>query len=144
MQSKLTLEEVKTEFEQWRRDRKHRHPIPEHLWVMVKKLIGRYKPSKITQDLRLSYSDFKKKVGDTGTTRKKQSMSVTPSSEVDFLTFVPIQPLSLPQPAVTPLAALTAEIKQANGHIITLHAYNEMAITSILAHVMGSVATGGC
>ena len=54
MSSKLTLEEVKAEFERWRAERKNsRQAIPQYLWKLVKQLTGRYKSTEITRALRV-------------------------------------------------------------------------------------------
>ena len=57
------LEEVRDQFEDWRRTRKNRRaPIPSHLWKAAVKLAGSYSIHSISKALRLNYSDLKERV----------------------------------------------------------------------------------
>jgi hypothetical protein len=59
-QDQTSLDEVKSHFEHWRVTRiKKRERIPEHLWDMVKTLIGQYSLSDITTALRINTSQIK-------------------------------------------------------------------------------------
>lgn len=49
-----TLEDVRTQFETWRKTRKSRKPIPERLWQAAVKLSKSYLPSMICQALHLN------------------------------------------------------------------------------------------
>lgn len=57
-----TLEEVREQFEQWRQTRKKRGMIPDQLWEAAIALSKYHSSYKISQILRLNYSDFKKRV----------------------------------------------------------------------------------
>ena len=60
-----TLEEVRDQFEDWRRTRKNRRdPIPAPLWKAAVKLSGSYSLHSISKALRLNYSDLKDRVHD--------------------------------------------------------------------------------
>jgi hypothetical protein len=66
-----TLEEVKSLFEQWRKDRKHRDIIPEALWDAAASLSGRYSLHEICTCLRLNYNDLK--------ARTKNHVAISPA-----------------------------------------------------------------
>jgi hypothetical protein len=56
----MTLEKVCMAFEAWRANRSNRREhIPEHLWIMVKKLLPLYKRSTICKALHLSGGQLK-------------------------------------------------------------------------------------
>ncbi len=58
-----TLEAVKERFEAWRSDRTNRRePIPQHLWQAAAGLCREHSISCVSQQLRLSYADLKKRV----------------------------------------------------------------------------------
>ena len=57
------LEEVRDQFEEWRRSRKSRRdPIPLRLWKAAVNLSGSYSIHSISKALRLNYSDLKERV----------------------------------------------------------------------------------
>jgi hypothetical protein len=59
-QDQTSLDKVKSHFEHWRATLiKKRERIPEHLWDMVKTLIGQYSLSDITAALRINTSQIK-------------------------------------------------------------------------------------
>jgi hypothetical protein len=58
-----TLEEAEQLFEQWRKDRKRRTPIPAELWKAAISLTGRYSTHKISRYLHLSYNELKHRAG---------------------------------------------------------------------------------
>jgi hypothetical protein len=59
----LTLDEVKSSFEQWRALRKRGARIPDELWQQIRKLDHQaYKPSRIYNTLGISGSQYKKHV----------------------------------------------------------------------------------
>jgi hypothetical protein len=49
-------------FEKWRRTKKHREPIPEHLWKAAVKLARNHPRSHVAKMLRLDYSDLKSRI----------------------------------------------------------------------------------
>lgn len=57
-----TLEDVRTQFETWRKTRKSRKPIPEGLWQAAVELSKSYPPSKICQILHLNYTKLKDRI----------------------------------------------------------------------------------
>ena len=58
-----TLEEVKEQFEQWRRDKKGREKIPEALWTAAVSLTRQQPVFKVAEALRLNYNDLKERAG---------------------------------------------------------------------------------
>ena len=59
--SQLTFEEVREQFEQWRRTRRKRGLIPEQLWEAAVSLTKEYTIHEITKTLRLNYQKFKER-----------------------------------------------------------------------------------
>ena len=70
IQSTLTLEEVAEHFEHWRQNKKKGERIPDQLWREAGDLLGRYGITQVTQTLRLSSTDFKKRRAIAGTERR--------------------------------------------------------------------------
>lgn len=67
--SDLNLASVEEAFSQWRTKRHSlAEPIPEALWSMALRLYPQYKRSKICHHLRLSGSQFKQRLDNTGDT----------------------------------------------------------------------------
>lgn len=65
--SELNLASVEKAFSQWRTNRHSRsEPIPEALWSMALGLYPQYKRSNICRHLRLSGSQFKQRLENTG------------------------------------------------------------------------------
>ena len=56
------LKEVQQQFEQWRKTRKSRKPIPEHLWQAAVELAKQYSINHVARLLRLNHTALKEKV----------------------------------------------------------------------------------
>jgi hypothetical protein len=57
------LETIQKQFESWRSSRtKKREPIPGHLWQAAAGLCREYSIAQVSRELRLSYTDLKKKI----------------------------------------------------------------------------------
>jgi hypothetical protein len=54
-----TLEAVQDLFDQWRKERKHRDPIPPSLWEAALSLTGVHSVYAVAKRLRLNYTNFK-------------------------------------------------------------------------------------
>jgi len=59
--NQATFEEVREQFEQWRRTRRKRGLIPEQLWEAAISLTKEYTIHEITKTLRLNYQKFKER-----------------------------------------------------------------------------------
>jgi len=83
-EQQLTLEQVQTKFENWRKTRVKRGKIPDDLWLQAIELTKTIKTTTIAYALRLNHSDFKAK---TKSLSVKALLSPTKSSEkpVTFL-----------------------------------------------------------
>ena len=57
-----TISQVKEQFKIWRRTRKSPRPIPEKLWAAAVSLTANHSISKISKELVVDYSAFKKRV----------------------------------------------------------------------------------
>ena len=59
------IETVQKRFEAWRSSRaSRREPIPQHLWQAAVGLCREHSISHVSQQLRLSYSDLKKRISE--------------------------------------------------------------------------------
>lgn len=57
------IETVQKRFEAWRSGRTNRRePIPQHLWQAAGELCRKYPISRVSRQLRLSYSDLKQQI----------------------------------------------------------------------------------
>ena len=57
-----TLEEIRDQFETWRKTREKRTTIPDVLWEAAVSLCPRYSLCQVSKALRLNYSDLKLRV----------------------------------------------------------------------------------
>jgi hypothetical protein len=55
----LAIQKTVEQFNQWRRTKKHREPIPPDLWKAAAKLSHDYSTTYIAKVLRLNYGDLK-------------------------------------------------------------------------------------
>jgi|SRR5271157_280065 len=56
-----TLEEVRELFDEWRRDRRRRDPIPQALWGAAVSLTGARSINEVVRYLHLNHTDLKKR-----------------------------------------------------------------------------------
>lgn len=99
----LTLEEVRAQLENWRKTKTSiREPIPQKLWQQAVELCQKHSVSVISNALRLSYTDLRKRV-------YGPSVSKRPTNKKDPA-FVEIK---YQQPFLTSEA--TVEIEDKNG-----------------------------
>ena len=83
------LERARESFEEWRRTRTKRRPIPEPLWNSAVKLAQEYGLHKTSKALRVNYDHLKKRVSAAGT-----GDSPDCSSHPTFVEVVPPQSTS--------------------------------------------------
>ena len=62
VESKPGLEDVRVQFEKWRRIRGRRRAIPESLWVSAVSLYPEVSPNRISRTLRLNHTALKRYV----------------------------------------------------------------------------------
>jgi len=55
-----TLEEIRTQFEAWRKTRRKYRPIPKDLWRQAAALTAYYPITTVSKALRLNYTDLKR------------------------------------------------------------------------------------
>lgn len=128
MSKALTLEAVKSEFDEWRATKKPGEQIPQRLWNLAKPLTKRYTRSQIAYQLRLAASQYKKHLYSDNTKAKQKQPAPKPN---EFLTLMPANHNENHQEA-----GLKVEIKQPDGKVIVLHAQHQDAISTILNHIM--------
>ena len=57
-----SIDEVREQFEDWRRSRKKRTTIPAHLWTAAIALTERHSVNKISRSLRLNFAELRRRV----------------------------------------------------------------------------------
>jgi hypothetical protein len=58
----ISLEEAKARFEEWRRDRKGKAPIPEELWAAAAEVARREGVSRTSTELRVEWNHLKRRM----------------------------------------------------------------------------------
>ncbi len=81
---KPTLEEVRNQFETWRKSRQRRTPIPDLLWHAAVSLSRDYSVLQISKALRLNYTDLKKRVHTSRSVCLPETNSRPAFVELDF------------------------------------------------------------
>lgn len=72
METRITLESLKAEFEKWRREKRAKsEAIPEELWDKAMKLYPEYAASQICWQLRLEKKRLLKRLAEKGEPEKK-------------------------------------------------------------------------
>jgi hypothetical protein len=60
--TELTLEQIREQFEHWRRTRGKRRSIPDALWEAAVSLFREHSLCQVSKALRLNYTDLKRRV----------------------------------------------------------------------------------
>ncbi len=102
-----TLAEVQASFADWRKNKKHRRPIPEDLWTAAVRLSPEHSLHKISTALSLSYTDLKKRVKSDKTSH---ATGTSPSLEFIPLDISPTHP-----------AECIVEMEHRNGNKMRMH-----------------------
>jgi hypothetical protein len=84
------VESVRLRLERWRRNRKHRSPIPEELWASAAELAGKYGLAKTARALRLDYYSLKERLGPGN-----QPISPEAKTQPAFVELVPQAPAAI-------------------------------------------------
>lgn len=87
--SKPTLEEVRNQFETWRKGKQWGSRIPDGLWESAVKLSQEYSIHQISRALRLNYSELKDRVMSCTGNKVGRIASGPEFVEVDFITPIP-------------------------------------------------------
>ena len=67
----ISLEEAKARFEQWRRDRKGKAPIPDELWAAAAEVARREGVSRTSTELRVEWNHLKRRMAAADRTSPK-------------------------------------------------------------------------
>lgn len=78
----LGLAKTRGRFDQWRRTRKGRSPIPERLWNSAVKAAAKYGLSKTAQALGVDYYGLKKRIEDASSRCRSEQEAVATFLEV--------------------------------------------------------------
>jgi hypothetical protein len=126
-QDQTSLDEVKSHFEHWRVTRiKKRERIPEHLWDMVKTLIGQYSLSDITTALRINTSQIK----DNLKMVSKINFVETQNESPELLTSRPIMSFTDSE------QVYSVELHRANGVVLKISSMPAVSLQSIITQFM--------
>lgn len=112
---KSSLEEIRDQFETWRKTRGKRTAIPDVLWEAAVSLCPRYSLCQISKALRLNYSDLKHRV--------QASQSFLQSSPVIGPAFID---LGLKSPMLP--AECTIEMEDQNGAKMSMYFKGEAGL----------------
>ena len=110
-----TLEEIRDQFETWRKTREKRTTIPDVLWEAAISLSPRYSLCQVSKALRLNYSDLKLRV--------QASQSFLQSSPVIDPAFID---LGLKNPIFP--AECTIEMEDQNGAKMSMYFKGEAGL----------------
>jgi hypothetical protein len=102
------VESVRLRLERWRRNRKHRSPIPEELWASAAELAGEYGLAKTARALRLDYYSLKERLGASG-----QPISPEAKTQLAFVELVPQAPAAISE--------CTVELEDPSGARMRVH-----------------------
>jgi hypothetical protein len=81
----VTLERVQAGFEQWRRGRDRRGPIPVELWHAAAELTSRHTYQEVSKALRVNSNDLKRRAVALQKDRVAAEASASPFVEADLL-----------------------------------------------------------
>ena len=123
LKSKLTLEEVRRSFDEWRGTRSKGGPIPERSWQLTRQLKSGYQLSHIYTSLGISSAQFhryvmsvSKKASASSDNKKSQPAAFVELPETTLANIT--QPQALP--ASPSPARKTVSIKRQDGTCLTL------------------------
>ena len=118
------LEAGRRRFEQWRRARQGRSPIPERLWTSAVRLAGAYGLCRTARTLRLDYNALKKRIDSADTQDSSGQKTAT--------SFVELLP---PQPACLPECIVELEHPQGTKMRIRLTGHQSREVVTALSQV---------
>ena len=87
--TKPTIEDVRHQFEQWRKDRKHRSPIPDNLWERAVSLVAEHSINTVSRSLRIGYTPLKRRVLASRSENVRESMTYSDFVALDLRTSMP-------------------------------------------------------
>jgi hypothetical protein len=70
----VSLEEVKARFEEWRRNRKGKAPIPDELWAAAVEVAGKHGVSRTSTELRVEWNHLKRRMAAASGTLAKPAL----------------------------------------------------------------------
>lgn len=127
-QNQTSLDDVKSHFEHWRATRiKKRERIPEHLWDMVKTLIGQYSLSDITTALRINTSQIKDNIKIVSKINFVETQNESPEL---LLTKRPIMPFTDSE------QVCSVELHRANGVVLKISSMPVVSLQNIITQFM--------
>lgn len=141
-QPKLTLDEVRSKFQQWRSTRNSsREKIPDYLWTDVINLIGSHSACEITRILGLNHTQLKTKLNEITQAELNQVGLSNPFIEVGSDSKqTPVNnssPSRVAMPVPLDEHAGPIEIKRSDGSSLIIQALPINSIQSLIQAFIG-------
>ena len=128
------INEVSSHFEAWRATRTGKARIPAHLWQEAIDLYPLHPIAEIAKSLRLSYTDFKKKLSQTN-----QSVTPTEFIRIDQTPGKIDHPIF--HPSENDCQATTIELEKGDGSRLRIQReLNDQALLSIIHGYFGDAS----
>jgi hypothetical protein len=130
-----SIREVEKEFKKWRRKRKAREPIPEHLWEAAAGLTRDSSVCEVAKRLHLNYTALKDRVGMDGPSR-------VPRQHKGPASFVEVPIGMLEGGGQGEKARCVVKLRRADGAEMTVMFHGEKSdeIVAVVRGFLGSVA----
>ena len=126
-QNSSKLEAVRQSFDHWRSTREKFGPIPEDLWSSAVDLTATYPVTKVSQALRLNYTDLKKRANQHCTSIFPKKMKSSGRAKLSTAAFLDISgignPISLDQQSECSL-----ELRDRDGLSMKMHCRGESGV----------------
>lgn len=106
----LDLQDVRAQFERWRRERTGKDRIPETLWEAAVRISSAHSLHHVSRALRLNHSDLKKRVSEQRAVGVETRLSPVRFVEVPR-TALSVDELPAPLPGENPRVSALAEAK---------------------------------
>jgi hypothetical protein len=102
------VDSVRLRLERWRKNKKHRSPIPKELWASAAELAGEYGLAKTARALRLNYYSLKERL-------RPSNQPISPEAKMQpaFVELVPQAPAAISE--------CTVELEDPSGARMRVH-----------------------
>jgi len=119
------LESTKLRFEEWRRTRLKRKPMPEDLWTEAIELVGEYTPSAVMKALRLNSGELKKRL------ERRCDDQQSPSAG-GMANFVELKLSASHSDSLTEATEYTLELEAATGRKLRLRTVGRIDVAQLV------------
>ena len=124
----LNLESVRQLFDNWRMTREKFGPIPSELWSAAVELTAIYPLTKVSQTLRLNYTDLKKRSKQSGSFLLPRKVGKSSGADKFFpAAFLDISGIGNPQ-SMDQESECSMEIRDGDGLSMKMHCRGESGV----------------